>query len=329
MRDKIIDLFLEKEGFIHKNLELKKNDKKGYFFISNSKIKKNSLLINVPKKLLIQVDKIKNFKDFDNEFEKEYFNLLLNNSEYLKFHPLNSKLSEFNEIIDILKKNENLVGNFKKLYQNFNLLNKEEKLIKLFTLTRSIFLKKYKKNFFMPIMDFVNHDENGTNYMVSDNSSVYILSNKVLKKNDEVLVNYTHTDSISFYLKQGFINDDFNSFQIKKNELNFKINKDMKVNERFFLKVNDMIKFKENIDFKKNQFSKNVIDFMKIFPADKRLINMLKILNYYKNTVKYDEKMLYNNKNSIIIKNFRKSVELYSKIIDNYSKIISNQYEKN
>ena len=103
----------------------------------------------------------------------------------------------------------------------------------------------------------------------------------------------------------------------------------MKVDENFFLKVNDMIKFKENIDFKKNEFSKNVIDFMKIFPADKRLINMIKVLNYYKNTIKYDEKMLYNNKNSIIIKNFRKSVELYSKIIDNYSEIISNQYEKN
>ena len=32
MNEKIVDLFLEKDGFIHKNLELKKNNQKGFFF---------------------------------------------------------------------------------------------------------------------------------------------------------------------------------------------------------------------------------------------------------------------------------------------------------
>lgn len=329
MKEQFVDLFLEKKGFIHKNLELKKNNQKGYFFISNDEIKKNTILINVPKKLLIPVDRIKNLKNFDNEFEKIYFDTLLKNSQYLETHPLNCKINEFNEIIEALKNNENLKKNFTVLYEKFSLLNNEKKLIKLFELTRSIFLERFQKSFFMPIMDFVNHDEFGTNYIVSNNSDVYIKSNKVLHKNDEVLVNYTHSDPITFYLKQGFINDDFNSFIIKKNELTFTMDKEIKIDEKYFLKIGNKIKFKEHIDFKKNKISKNIFNLMKVFPHDNRLINMIKVLNYFKSTVKYDEQMLKKNKDSIIIKNFCKSIKLYFTIIDNYSKILRNEYEKN
>ena len=324
MKEKIIDLFLEKEGFIHKNLELKKNNQKGYFFISNKEIQKDTILINVPKKLLIPVDQVRTLKNFDNEFEKKYFDTLVKNSQYLKTHPLNCKIKEFNKIIGILKNNENLKRNFEVLYEEYNLLNSEEKLIKLLELTRSIYLEKFQKSFFMPIMDFVNHDEYGTNYVVSNNSDVYIKSNKVLKKNDEVLVNYTHTDPITFYLKQGFINEDFNSFIIKKNELTFTMNKEMKIDERYFLKIGNKIKFKEHIDFKKNKISKNIVNLMKIFPNDKRLVNTLRVLDYFKSTVKYDEQILNQNEESIIIKNFYKSIKLYFSIIDNYSKILAN-----
>ena len=329
MKEKIVDLFLKKEGFIHKNLELRKNNQKGFFFISNKEIKKDTILINVPKKLLISVDQIKNLKNFNNEFEKKYFDILVKNSQYLKTHPLNCKVNEFNKIIEVLKNNENLKRNFEVLYEKYNLLNNEEKLIKLLELTRSIYLNKFQKSFFMPIMDFVNHDEYGSNYLLSDNSDVYIKSNKVLKKNDEVLVNYNHTDPITFYLKQGFINDDFNSFIIKKNELTFTINKEMKIDEKYFLKIDNKIKFKEHIDFKKNRISKNIDNLMKIFPKDKRLINMIKVLNYFKSTIKYDEQMINKNEHSIIIKNFCKSIKLYFTIIDNYSKILTIIYEKN
>ena len=328
MKEQFVDLFLEKEGFIHKNLELKKNNQKGYFFISNEEIKKNTILINVPKKLLIPVDRIKNLKNFDNEFEKEYFDTIVKNSQYLNTHPLNCKINEFNKIVEVLRNNENLKRNFEVLYEKYNLLNNEEKLIKLLELTRSIFLEKFQKSFFMPIMDFVNHDEYGTNYVVSNNSDVYIKSNKALKKNDEILVNYTHTDPITFYLKQGFINQDFNSFIIKKNELTFTMNKEMKIDERYFLKLDNKIKFKEHIDFKKNKISKNIINLMKIFPHDKRLINTIRVLNYFKSTIKFDEQMLNQNEDSIIVKNFYKSVKLYFTIIDNYSKILTNLYEK-
>lgn len=332
MKEKLIDLFLENKGFIHQNLELKKNNLKGFYFVTNEEIKKDTILINVPKELLIPVDKIKGLKKFNNSFEEVYFDLILKNSQYLDGHPLNCKITEYNEIKNALKNNENFSRHFKMLYEEFNLLNNEEKIIKLFELTRSSFSDKFQKKFFMPVIDFVNHDEQGTNYMTGDNSNIYIKSNKVLKKNDEILVNYTHTDPITFYLKQGFINDDFNSFIIKKNELTFSTNKDMKVDERYFLKIGDKIKFKEHIDFKKNRISKNITNLMKIFPSDRKLINMINVLNYYKSTVKYDEKMLHRNKDSIIIKNFCKSVKLYHTVIDHYSKIISNlpnKHEKN
>ena len=136
MKEQFVDLFLKKKGFIHKNLELKKNNQKGYFFISNDEIKKNTILINVPKKLLIPVDRIKNLKNFDNEFEKKYFDTLIKNSQYLNSHPLNCKINEFKKIIEVLKNNENLKRNFEVLYEKYNLLNNEEKLIKLLELTR-------------------------------------------------------------------------------------------------------------------------------------------------------------------------------------------------
>ena len=180
----------------------------------------------------------------------------------------------------------------------------------------------------MPIMDFVNHDENGTDYIIGDDSGIYIKTNKDLDNDEEILVNYNNTEPISFFLKHGFIDENSNSFQIKKNELNFKLDKNIKIDENFFSIFEDNVKFKENIDFKKNGVSKNIVNFMSIFPTNGKVDNVIKILNYYTQLISNDNKMIFENKNSIILKNFYKSVELYIKIIDNYSKILSNQNEK-
>ena len=48
----------------------------------------------------------------------------------------------------------------------------------------------------------------------------------------------------------------------------------------------------------------------------------------YKNLISPDKDQNY-NKNSIILKNFKKSVELYINIIDNYLGLIKKNYEKN
>ena len=111
---------------------------------------------------------------------------------------------------------------------------------------------------------------------------------------------------------------------MKKNELTFTMDKEIKIDEKYFLKIGNKIKFKEHIDFKKNKISKNIVNLMKIFPDDKRLVNTLRVLDYFKSTVKYDEQILNQNEDSIIIKNFYKSIKLYFSIIDNYSKILAN-----
>ena len=325
MEAKIIELFKKKNGFIHDNLQLKKNDKKGYFFNSKGEIKKKTILIIVPKNLLIEVDKINNLEKFNNQFEKLYFDLITKNKSYLDFHPLNANKVEFNEIIKTLENNQNLSKNFSIAYDQFLKLSNEKKLIKLLALTRSIHFEKIKKNYFMPIMDFVNHNENGPDYMIGNDGSIYIESNKDIKSREEITVNYNNTDSISFFLKHGFVDENSNSFQIKKNELNFQLKNNIEINKKIFSISDNYVKFKENINFKKNDVSANIIDFMSIFPANEKMNNVIKILNYYKQLIKFDNEMVIKNKNSLILKKFYKSVELYIKIIDNYSKILSNK----
>ena len=53
-----------------------------------------------------------------------------------------------------------------------------------------------------------------------------------------------------------------------------------------------------------------------------------KILNIYKNSISLNTNDNY-LKNSVILKNFYKSVELYINIIDNYLELITKSYEKN
>ena len=145
-------------------------------------------------------------KNFNNEFEKKYFDILVKNSQYLKTNPLNCKVNEFNKIIEVLKNNENLKRNFEVLYEKYNLLNNEEKLIKLLELTRSIYLNKFQKSFFMPIMDFVNYHHEGLSYSNSKDGNVYLKSTKHIKKKQEILINYTEAKKeITFLFGQGFV----------------------------------------------------------------------------------------------------------------------------
>lgn len=321
----IIDLFVGNKGFIHKNLKLKKNKKKGFYFIANESISEGTTLIKAPYDLLIPVDKLKSLKDTQNKFKSLYLKIVSENSNYLDIHPLKSTKLEFNIITNTLKNNQNLSKNFILKYEKFNLLNDEEKLIHLLSMTRAVFLKSHKKKYFMPVVDFLNYSDSGANLQQDDNSNIFIVSNKNIKKNEEIFINYTNTDSITFFLNHGFITNNFNSFKIKKNELKLRFNNKTVFNEKFFLKVENHIEFIEDIHFIKNQISRNLIDFMDIFPSNEKIPSMKKILNYYKNSIIIENK----DTNSVIIKNFYKSVELYFNIIDNYSELLSKKYEKN
>ena len=74
--------------------------------------------------------------------------------------------------------------------------------------------------------------------------------------------------------------------------------------------------------FNKNRFSLNLQQLLKIFPLNQRKEMLKKILKTYKNSISIDVKDYNLAKDSIILKNFFKSVELYKKIIDNYQELI-------
>ena len=74
--------------------------------------------------------------------------------------------------------------------------------------------------------------------------------------------------------------------------------------------------------FNKNRFSLNIQQFLEIFPPNQRKEMLKKILKTYKNLISIDVEDYNLTKDSIILKNFFKSVELYTKIIDNYLKFI-------
>ena len=125
-----------------------------------------------------------------------------------------------------------------------------------------------------------------------------------------------------FFLGHGFVDNSYNAFKIKKNELNLKLNTISTFNEKYFSKENDIYTFKEDIIFNKNRFSLNIQQFLEIFPLNQRKEMLKKILKTYKNSISIDVEDYNLTKDSIILKNFFKSVELYTKIIDSYLELI-------
>ena len=328
--EELLGLFKEKGGFLHKNLTIKKNKNNGLSIRAVNDIEANEDLINVPYNLLIPVEEIKSLNKFEDKFKELFFKTLNSNSQYLDDHPLNCNNLELEKISNVIKNNENLYKNFLLKFEKFNSLEEENKKIELFAATRAIRLKKYNKKFFMPIMDFVNYNYNGLTYIMGKNGNVYIKSEKFIKKNDEIFVNYTPStqEAISFYFEHGFIDKSFNSFKIKKNELKLNLSNISTFNKNYFLKNGNVYTFTENIDFENNNFSKNFRKLLEIFPKHQRYIMAQKILNIYKNSISLNTNDNY-LKNSVILKNFYKSVELYINIIDNYLELITKRYEKN
>jgi len=326
----LLNLFRKKGGFFNNNLVIKKDLVSGFSIIAIDEIKPNEDLINVPFDLLISKDSVRNLNRFKDKFSEIFFKILNANSNYLDSHPLNCNNLELEKITNTIKNNKNLYINFKKKFEKFSSLSKERKKIELLAKTRAISIKKIKHNrYFMPIMDFVNYNYSGLSYRVGVKGNVYIKSEKLIKKNEEILINYSQSqEAISFYFAHGFIDKSFNSFKIKKNELKLNLNNISTFNKNYFSKDNNIYTFTEDIDFKYNKFSKNFIKLLEILPKNERFASGLKILGAYKNLISLDNND-NNFKSSIILKNFYKSVELYLNIIDNYLKLITKNYEKN
>ena len=326
----LLRIFTKKGGFFNKDLIIKKNIKKGYSIVAKENIDRETILIDVPKNLLIPLEKVKNLNNFHNEFEEIFFKTINENSDYLNYHPLKSNEKELDQICSVIKNNENLYKNFLIKYKNFNLLSEEDKKIKLLSTTRAIKLNKQKKKFFMPIMDLVNYNYSGLTYQIGEKRNIFIKSKNDIKKNEEIFVNYTSSsiNAITFFFEHGFIDRSFNSFEIKGGELKFTLNSISKYDKKYFSKDNETYTFKEDINFTNNTFSRNFIKLLEIFPSNQRYSAAIKILSMYKNLISPIKDQNY-IKNSIILRNFNMSVDLYINIIDNYLRLITKNNEKN
>ena len=179
-------------------------------------------------------------------------------------------------------------------------------------------------------MDFVNYHYEGLKYSAGKDGNIYLKSTKHIKQNEEVLINYARsTDAISFFFEQGFIDNSYNSFKIKKNELKIKLKTISTFNKKYFSKENDIYTFKDDISFDENTYSQNIIKFLEIFPLEERQQMMVKILTMYKNSISINPTDKNLEKDSEIIKKFFMSVELYKNIIDNYLELVTKKNEKN
>lgn len=323
--DELLNLFNKKGGYYNKKLAIKKNDTKGFYIEAQSRIKTNELLIEVPNDLLINVKNIQNLKKPSNKYEEIYFKTLIQNNYNFKIHPYNSNATEQKIIFETIYRNKKIYLDFFNKINKFKTLNLDEKLIELFKVTRAI--KFNNESYFMPILDFVNYDCRGERYQISSKGNVYIQSQKDIGEGEEILINYGYHNAILFYLNQGFITNSFNSFKIG-NEFKIKKNSNLIYKKKFFYEENNMFFFKENVIFENNQISKNYKKFLSIFPEKQRSSILSKILILYKKSIIID--LINSNEliNSVIIKNFKKSVELYLNIINNYISLIKKN-EKN
>lgn len=324
LQEHLLKLFIEKGGFFNKDLAIKRDIKKGFGVFATNDIPPGTTLIDVPFNLLIPVNEVKDITKSRNSFEQVFFEAVASNHDYFNYHPLMSNSFELNVINNVLKKNENLNKNFLIKHKIFNYLAEEKKKVELLSYTRAIFIKEHNKKFFMPIMDFVNYHYKGLRYSAGKNGNIYLKSTKYIKQNEEILINYTQsTDAISFFFEQGFIDNSFNSFKIKKNELKIKLKTISTFNKKYFSKENDIYTFKEDISFDENTYSQNIVKFLEIFPLKERQGMMIKILAMYKSSISINPIDKSLEKDSEIIKKFFMSVELYRNIIDNYLELVT------
>ena len=196
----LLEIFADEGGYFNEKLTIEKNLEKGYSVIAKENIDEETLLIDVPANLLIPLEKVKNLDNFNNKFEEIYFKTINSNFEYLNHHPLKSNNQELDRIYNTIGNNKNLYKNFLIKYKNFNLLSEQDKKINLLSKTRAINLNKFKKKFFMPVMDLVNYNYAGLTYKMGEKGNIYIKSKNIIKKSEEIYVNYTSSSINAFSL---------------------------------------------------------------------------------------------------------------------------------
>lgn len=319
--DKAIELinqFKSKKGYLHPSLVLSQTKDKGLGFFSQNFINKDTLLIHIPKKLIIQDVEKFFYDEINNKFFNDYKKIILTQS--FTDHPLLFDDYEFKVFLDLFKENNLIIKNF---YQNkilFNKLSLYEKKIKLITKTRGIFPSSHSKPLFVPVFDFFNHNNFGSDLLLDKDGNLNMYAKNDILINQQIFYNYKLGDSIRFYLTHGFIDTNNDFFSIYPNELSF--NSKINIKNPYYISKGDKLIFVGKVNFFKNKISQDVQFLLSIFKKSDQKKVLIEILQFYLNAIDEDKLLKLNTisvklqKINFVINSFKKNIKNYIYLID-------------
>ena len=331
--ENFVKLILQKEAYIDSNILLKEISENNIGFTSLNEIDPKEKIILIPSKLLITKENFKNFllnkklNFYDEELINLYFSILPNLTFFKENNFLYLKQSDINISLNLFKNHSPIKKSIETLFKNFNKLENDiEKYIFLLFRTRSFRVKG--KSFLAPLLDSMNYNFNTRGYFV-ENESVYLNSEKNLKKNEEIFQSYNlKVDPIKFFLNYSFFPSNYSNLTFSENQLILNVSKNTisKIDSKYWNIYKDQaISNKNSISF----YDCKVPLILNLMFESLSINNNLKnktiynFLTVVKNQFNINEiNLCVENKNyNPILIDFAKSIKLY---VSNLDKILEN-----
>jgi len=328
-----VKLILQNEAFIDKNILLKEISENNIGFTSLNEIDPKEKILLIPSKLLITKENFTNFllnkklNFYDEELINLYFSILPNLTFFKENNFLYLKQSDINISLNLFKNDSPIKKSIETLFKNFNKLENDiEKYIFLLFRTRSF--RVNGQSYLAPLLDSMNYNFNTRGYFV-ENESVYLNSEKKLKKNEEIFHSYNlKVDPIKFFLNYSFFPTNYSNLTFSENQLILNVSKSTipKIDSKYWNIYKDQaISNKNSISF----YDCKVPLILNLMFESLSINNNLKnktiynFLTVVKNQFNINEiNLCVENKNyNPILNDFAKSIKLY---VSNLDKILEN-----
>jgi len=336
-KEKKIESFLklirQKEAYIDDNILLKEISENNIGFISLNEIDPKEKILLIPSKLLITKENFTNFllnkklNFYDEELIKLYFSILPSLTFFKENNILYLNQSDKNICLSLFKNDSPIKKSIENLFNSFNdLENDIEKYIYLLFRTRSF--RVNGQSYLAPLLDSMNYNFSTRGYFV-ENDSVYLNSEKKLKKNEEIFHSYNlKVDPIKFFLNYSFFPSNYSNLTFAENQLILNVPKSTisKIDSKYWNIYKDQaISNKNSISF----YNCKVPLILNLMFESLSINNNLKnktiynFLTVVKNQFNINEiNLCVENKNyNPILNDFAKSIKLY---VSNLDKILEN-----
>ena len=327
--EKIIEICLKNNSYLHKNLSVKKISEDNFGFFSNENIPSNQKMISIPNKIFISRQIFRNFligkncDYFNKDLLKTYIKFLPNLNYFKKNHFMflseekrKIAYSFFNENTPIKKK-------IKKTFDKFETLNELEKYIDLVFRSRSFNI--HNTQYLLPMLDIVNYEYNSEGLFI-DKEDVFFNTCKNLEKKEQFFQKYnSKSNPIYFFINYSFFPEDYYSCLIPKKFISVPTIIDSKN-----LLKSDWIKDGKNeMTNNSDIFFENLIipnefnQLMKVFKSEIKNKVSKQILNLLLNEINYE-----NITNYIKIKDSNYLILMFAKSVNQHYKNILNIISK-